>query len=103
MTMNMEMRRGDLKPDLIVDLDMAGVAIPTTLASSVWVVAQQNGVLLFRRAATSDVDGVVTMEWQITDTDNPGTITLEVEIIWPGAKPQTVRPDNVVKVLPDLG
>lgn len=100
---NLEMRRGDLKPDLMIDLLDDNGAIPVSTASSVSVVATQNGTLLFKRAASTIADGLVTMEWQTTDTDVAGTIAVEVEIVWPGNKPQTIRPAGVVKVYPDLG
>lgn len=100
---NLEMRRGDLKPDLLIDLFDADGPIPISTATTVNVVARQNGALLFKRAVSGSTDGLVTMEWQATDTDVAGTITVEVEIVWPGNKPQTIRPAGVVKVYPDLG
>lgn len=100
---NLEMRRGDLKPDLIIDLTDEGLVMPTTTASSISVVGAQNGAFLFKRPAVSDADGMVRMEWTAPDTDTPGTIVVEVELVWPGAKPQTIRPDGVVKIYPDLG
>lgn len=101
---NLEMRRGDLKPDLVLDLtdDVLGL-VPVTAATSVSIVAQRNGVMLFKRPAVVDADGVVRMEWQVADTSTPGTIVVEAEIIWPGGKPETIRSENVVKILPDLG
>lgn len=99
---NLEMRRGDLKPDLVIDLTDDNGPIPLSTATTVNVVARQNGALLFKRSVPLE-DGVATMEWQVSDTDIAGTILVEVEIVWPGVKPQTVRPDNLVKVLPDLG
>jgi hypothetical protein len=101
-TPNLEMRRGDLKPDLVLDVVDKGVLVDFTLATSVKVIGVKNGAVLFSRTATGDV-GVVTMEWQAGDTATPGTITCEVEAMWPGAKPQTFRARNKVVVLPDLG
>lgn len=97
------MRRGDLKPDLIVDLDDRDVPLPLTSASSINMIGQRDGTLLFKRAVVAVVDGEARMEWEPTDTNVPGTIVIEVEVIWPGAKPQTIRCDNRVRVLPDLG
>lgn len=100
---NLEMRRGDLKPDLVIFLDDDSGPIPVSTAVSASVVAWRDGVLLFKRNAVIAQNGQVTYEWQVGDTATPGTLTVEVEIIWPGNKPQTIRPREVVKVLPDLG
>lgn len=103
MTEDLVMRRGDLKPDLVVDLEDRGVVLPLGAATTVYVIASKDGVMAFKRAATIDPDEAVRMEWQAGDTSIPGTFTIEVEAVWPGAKPQTIRTDNRVKVLPDLG
>jgi hypothetical protein len=100
---DLEIRRGDLKPDLVIDLEDRGVVLPLMTATSVSVIASRDGVMEFKRIATVDPDQAVRMEWQTTDTATPGTFTIEVEAIWPGAKPQTIRTDNRVRVLPDLG
>lgn len=100
---NLEMRRGDLKPDLVVELDDRGVPLPLTSATTIYVIGQRNGVLLFKRSVAPVADGLVRMEWETTDTATPGTIVVEVEVVWPGTKPQTIRSDDVVRVLPDLG
>lgn len=100
---NFEIRRGDLKPDLVLDLEDANGPIPVTAAVSATVIASKNGTMLFKRACDISVDGQVTYEWQVGDTATPGTLKVEVEIIWPGNKPQTVRASNTVVVFPDLG
>jgi hypothetical protein len=100
---NLELRRGDLKPDLVVDLEDDGALIPVTTAASMSVIGARNGVMLFKRAVPTDTDGIARMEWQAGDTATAGTITVEVEIVWPGTKPQSIRTGNTVKVLPDLG
>lgn len=100
---NLEMRRGDLKPDLVLYLDDDSGPIPVSIAVSASIVAWKNGALLFKRNAVIAEDGQVTYEWQVGDTSTPGTLTVEVEIIWPGNKPQTIRAAGVVKILPDLG
>jgi hypothetical protein len=97
------MRRGDLKPDLVVDLEDRGVVLPLVAAISVSVIGSKDGVMAFKRTATVDPDQAVRMEWLVGDTSTPGTYVIEVEAIWPGAKPQTIRTDNRVRVLPDLG
>jgi hypothetical protein len=105
---NLELRRGDLMPPLILDLtdedeDGNTILVPTSEATSVSVIARKNGVMLFKRAADGSTDGQAKYEWVAGDTDTPGTLTVEAEIIWAGGKPQTIRPAGVVKILPDLG
>jgi hypothetical protein len=100
---DLEMRRGDLKPDLVIDLEDRGVVLPLVAATTVYVIGSKNGVMEFKRIATVDPDQAVRMEWQTSDTSTPGTYVIEVEAVWPGAKPQTIRTDNRVRVLPDLG
>lgn len=103
MTDDLEMRRGDLKPDLIVDLTDNDEPMDLSAATAVSIIAVRNGTQLFKREATSYSTGMATLEWEVGDTASPGTLTVEVEVIWPGPKPQTIRPNGVVKVLPDLG
>jgi hypothetical protein len=45
------------------------------------------------------------MDWQAPDTAVPGDLYVEVEVTWPGSKPQTFPPDDyeVVEVMQDLG
>jgi hypothetical protein len=103
MTEDLVMRRGDLMPDLVIDLEDRGVVLPLSSAVSVSVIASRNGVMTFKRTATIDEDEAVRMQWLVGDTATPGTYVIEVEAMWPGAKPQTIRTDNKVRVLPDLG
>lgn len=103
MTEDLVMRRGDLMPDLVIDLEDRGVVLPLSAAVSVSVIGSRDGVMAFKRAATIDADEAVRMAWLVGDTATPGTYVIEVEAMWPGAKPQTIRTDNKVRVLPDLG
>jgi len=97
---NLEMYRHDLKPDLVLDIEDNGVPVNFTSAVSVRAIGKKNGLVVVDRPAVGDL-GTVTMEWQTGDTATPGTLTFEVEAIWPGAKPQTFRAGNKVVVLPD--
>lgn len=101
----MMMYRGDLKPDLSITLTDAGLPQPLTDALSAKVTAVQGGSTLFSRPATiSDTDmGLVVMEWLPGDTDQVGVVKVEVEVMWPGNKPQTFRPDDVVTIVADYG
>jgi len=109
MTSDLELRRGDLEPDLVLDVTarnpVTGIRGPVdfTLATAIRVLGKKNGTLLVDRSGIGTADGVVTMSWEIADTATPGTITFEVEAMWPGARPQTFRATNKVVVLPDFG
>lgn len=103
MTLNMEIRQHDLEPSLVVDLTYDGGLLPLDMATDVFVMGRMNGVLLFKRPATAYEDGTVIYSWQSGDTELPGTVTVEVEVIWAGNRPQTVRAENVVRIYPDLG
>lgn len=103
MTVDSEMRRGDLMPPLFIDVTDSDLPVDFSTASAVRVIGAQNGVKIIDRPATEIGLGWVRMDWQTADTDIPGTIIFEVEAMWPGAKPQTFRADNAVRVKPDLG
>jgi hypothetical protein len=100
---NLEMRRGDLKPDLVLDILDQGVPVDFTTATAIKVLGWKNGVLFINGTGTSPEPGVVKRLWTAPDTAVPGTITFEVEAMWPGGKPQTFRAKNKVVIYPDLG
>jgi hypothetical protein len=100
----MRMYRGDLEPDLVVTCYDGETPVNLTGASSIRVIgARLNGTLLFSRPVTGTAQGVVTMPWQVTDTATEGEIVIEVEVTWPGARPQTFRPGERVSIRADLG
>lgn len=102
----MKMGTGDLKPDLEVTLSSPDEVVDTSTAASIRIIGKQDGEILFDRAPTSDTQvddtSVVTMEWQAGDTDEPGRITIEVEVTWPGTKPQTFRASGGVDLFRDF-
>lgn len=99
----MKMYRGDLKPDLQVNCTDDGVPVDLTTANSIRIIGMRGGTELFDRTVTGTSGGVVTMEWEAADTSETGRISVEVEVTWPGSKPQTFRPASVVEVVPDFG
>lgn len=118
MAVKKRMYTGDLKPDYVVELsdvdpDGAVTDVDLSAALSVRVI----GVLtipnidpalttvapLFDRVASSATGNVVTMFWEVADTAVAGLISTEVEVMWPGSKPQTFRPPELVQVLEDFG
>lgn len=101
----MTMYTGDLKPDLKITLS-ASDPVNIDDAVSVRIIGERDGEIVIDRAPTStEVVGdtsIVTMLWVDGDTDVPGTIAFEVEVIWPGPRPQTFRPRNGVTIAPDF-
>lgn len=95
-------RRGDLKPDLTLDLTGDGEPVDLTVASAIRVIGKRNGVVLFDRPGTGDEFGTVVLPLIAGDTSLPGTTTVEAEVMWPGNKPQTFRSKNAMVVEPDL-
>jgi len=80
-----------------------GVVLDLTTATSIRVIGIMGATEIFDRAVTGSALGVITMPWQTTDTDAVGRIVVETEVTWPGAKPQTFRPNETVEILADLG
>jgi hypothetical protein len=86
------------------------VPVDLTTATAVKVIAWRSNVLLFNRSVgvptgPDALAGKVTMAWQAADVDTWADLYVEVEVTWPGAKPQTFPPEGwlVVHVVPDLG
>lgn len=102
----MKMYTGDLEPDLEVTLSSRDGAVDISTASSVRVIGRRGSTIIFDRAPSdTDVVGdtsVVTMEWQAGDTATKGRIQVEVEVTWPGMRPQTFRAAGGVDVLADF-
>jgi hypothetical protein len=100
------MYTGDLEPDLEVELSSPDEIVNVSTATSVRILGKRRGDVIFDRAPTdTDIVGdksVVKMEWQTGDTDEQGRIQIEVEVTWPGARPQTFRADGGVDVLTDF-
>ncbi len=106
----MKIARGDLLPPLTANLtntSTAGVTTPVdlTTATSIRVIGRRAGATtnLFDRTVTGTSGGVVTMQWQTADTAVAGRIKVEVEVTWPGSKPQTFPVRDAVDVYDDLG
>lgn len=119
MAVKKRMFQNDLKPDYSVVLtdvqtDSEGRVLSTVVVDLstavavrvIGVITPTNGVAtpkFDRDATTTNSQGVVTMQWVHGDTDTLGLISTEVEVMWPGNKPQTFRPPELVQILADLG
>jgi hypothetical protein len=103
------MKRGDLEPDLVVDItgdgaDLNGVA-------SWRIIGTMGGEVVFDSAPTVTVDpvdpskAVVTRTWVAGDTDSAGVLLIEVEATWPGGRPQTFPSSGhlQLRIRDDLG
>ncbi len=108
----MRIKRGDLLPVLtatLTDTPAGGVAAPINLttATGIRVIGRRAGVAtnLFDRTVTGTAAGVVTMPWQAADTAIAGRLWVEIEVTWPGSKPQTfpARGQLAVDVYDDFG
>lgn len=100
-----KIKRGDLLPAWTVTLTDGGAAVNLTTASSITVKGYKPDGTTFSRAVTGDANGVITMAWLATDTENVGDLLTEVEVIWPGSKPQTFPADGylVTRIYQDIG
>jgi hypothetical protein len=96
----MNLKRGDLKPDLIITCTSAGAVPDFTTASSVQVACRREGAatVLFTRTATGNSLGQVTYVWQTGDTDTVGRLLFEVIATWPGTKPQRFPANSYLPV-----
>lgn len=102
----MNIKRGDLEPDLTITCTSNGSAVDLTAATSIQVVVRAEGAStpLFTRTATGNASGVVTMPWTAGDTDTVGRLLVEVLVTWPGSKPQRFPATSYlpVDVVPNL-
>lgn len=97
---------GDLKPDLSITLS-ADSAVDARDALSIRVIGTRGATILFDRPIQpADVTftggkSYFVMEWQAGDTDRPGLINGQVEVMWPGDKPQTFPFNTTIEVTRD--
>lgn len=110
MAVKIKFYQHDLKPDLTVRLERqpdptVSTWVPVDLTGAVDIRAigvDASGNVIFDRSVTGDVNGMVTMLWQEGDTAEIGVIKTEFEVMWPGSKPETFRPDAVYNVVADF-
>lgn len=103
-------KRGDLEPSISVVLDDAGTPVDLTVATAVrFLMTDAAGAVIVDRAMTKGNQttdpGLVTMAWQAADTDAAGVFSGEVEVMWPGNRPQTFPGNGYLNILilADLG
>jgi hypothetical protein len=87
-------KQNDLEPSLrvqLLDLDDPVTTLGTATAIRC-IVTTRDGLTELVNRAMSVVDapnGWVELVWQAGDTTTLGTFRFEVEVMWPGARPQT--------------
>lgn len=99
-------KRGDLKPDLVVDLVAAPTTTDLTLVSSWKILGRLQGATTLVVNATPDVDvdpvdkwkAAATHEWSGAETSEPGVMLLEYEATWPNGKKQTFPSTDYIRV-----
>jgi hypothetical protein len=110
--MTLEMKRDDLEPDLVLTVeDAAGVANLNQVTA--WrIIAKQHGVIVVDGAPTTvTVDpgntakATITRAWETGETAVVGDMQVEVEAMWPSARPQTFPAAGygIVRIRADLG
>ena len=102
------MKRGDLEPPLTITCTDNGSPLNLSGASSVRVLISRNGTIVVNDTApdlTGAASGVVVHEWVAGETATAGVLSVEVEVTWPTARPQTFPPDGSLHVVisADLG
>lgn len=101
-----KIKRGDLLPAWKATLFDGATAVDLTAASSIRVLfIRPGGSPRTITGVTGTALGVVTVPWDPTDTATTGDLLAEVEVTWPGSKPQTFPPDDyiVTRIYQDLG
>lgn len=109
--MTLEMKRGDLEPDLVLTAtDAANVADLSGVMS--WrVLGKFRGQLVVDGppdavvVSTDKHSATLTRAWQTGETAFVGEMHIEVEAMWPGGRPQTFPAEDyeAVRFNADLG
>lgn len=108
-----QLKQHDLEPPFSAILydgtdETTRVPVNLSAATSVVFIMKRKGSLIINRRAMTVVDasaGSVSMSWQSGDTSLTGAHQAEIEVSWPGARPQTFPANGVITIFiePDLG
>lgn len=105
-------KQHDLEPSLVLQLLSDAVPVNLTQATgAIFLMSSRKtglkatGTMTIADQTVADDIGVVTYSWQAGDTDTVGEYTAEVQVTWPGNKPQTFPANQyfTVSVQKDLG
>jgi hypothetical protein len=93
-----EITQGDLLPSFRVQLKEDGVVLDLTNALSADIIIYTDlgsgvaGTALLNTPAvieTPKTNGIVKYDWVSPQTNTPGSYLIQVEVMWPGPKPET--------------
>lgn len=113
MAADFDIKQGDLGPSLeFTCQDATGAAVLIQGYTITFIMrSQKTGVVKVSALAENLDDGTTLLrgkgryDWQSGDTDTPGLYDCEVQVMFPGSKPQTFPNGGykVVRVWDDLG
>lgn len=103
------MTRGDTQPDLAVTISdtRASADFSVLVASDCRIQVERDGILIVDSPATAitiaadNKSAIVSRPWGVGETDIAGRLWVQVEVNWPGAKPQTFPDDGPLRL--DIG
>lgn len=108
-----QLKQHDLEPAFAATLyngtdELTRTPVDLTTATSVVFILKRKGTIIINRRAMSVVSavaGTVSMPWQAGDTSNTGAHQAEIEVTWPGTRPQTFPANGTITIFiePDLG
>lgn len=85
---NLDMKRGDTAPNLVLNLSDGTSPVDLSAASEIRVVIRF-GAKLISRSVNGSSNGQIVMRWEPGDLDQSGTYTGEVEVTWGDGSIQT--------------
>jgi hypothetical protein len=107
------MKQHDLEPAFAATLyngtdELTRVPVDLTTATAVVFILKRKGTIIINRRAMTVVSptaGTVSMPWVSGDTANTGAHQAEIEVTWPGTRPQTFPANGTITIFiePDLG
>jgi hypothetical protein len=94
------MKKGDLRPDLLVELTEGGAAVPLDGCTVRLLARDQAGATAIDATMTivDAASGRVSYAWQAGDTDQAGGLDLEIKVTDGSAKTRTFPDDGFLFV-----
>lgn len=104
------MKRHDLEPALVLRVLTGDAPQDISEATSARLIVSNrlgvkiNAAMEILDDGTEEMRGLVRYSWVSGDTDTPGDFKTEVEVTWPGSRPQTFPSEGylVTRVSKDL-
>lgn len=98
------MKAHDLEPSFEVQLLDGTIPVDlTSVVSALFLMKTRKGIKVAGLMTIPDQSilmnvGIVRYDWVSGDTDTPGTFTAEVQVTWPGGRPQTFPASRYVTI-----